>query len=639
MANEAFSGIAHIIISTMASTVRWTPNFWRFGIMCGIAGMVGSFDRREMEPAFLKMQAVLGRRGPDGRGTAYFEGAALIHDRLAVMDPERGAQPMAFGEHTMVYNGEIYNTPELRAELAALGHTFEGSSDTEVLLHAFAQWGEACLERLNGIYAFAVWDSRQRRLFLARDRMGVKPLFYARRRGCLIFASELKAMLCHPWVEPEVDREGLAQVMLLGPGRVPGSGVFRNVRELLPGECGFYDPEGDKLSLRRYWRLTDAPHGDTFEETAEKVRFLVTDAIRRQLVSDVPLCTFLSGGLDSSLISSVAHGYFAERGEILETVSVDYRDNAKFFKPGKFQPNSDPEFIMRMREYLSGRHHLVTLDTPELVQALYDAVEARDLPGMADVDSSLLLFCKEIKKVATVAVSGECADEIFGGYPWYRDPEIREREGFPWAQSTIWRAGFLREGVLGGIDPGEYVDSYYRKTVSESSILPGTPPLERRMKEMMNLNVDWFMQTLLDRKDRMSMWSSLEVRVPFCDHRIAEYLYTVPWEFKDHDGYEKGLLREAMRGWLPEEVLWRKKSPYPKTHNPSYRAAVTEELRRVMDDPSEPLHDIVREEALEELITSDRAVPWYGQLMTTPQTMAYFLQVNFWLKRYGVRLV
>ena len=613
--------------------------------MCGIAGqIVRPGDRVDrMLEVYQQMQNVLSRRGPDQKGMYMEENAALIHARLCVVDPEHGLQPMGLRlggqEYTLVYNGELYNTHELREELKALGHRFDTHSDTEVLLHAYAQWGEECVERLNGIYAFAIWEKHGGKLFLARDRMGVKPLFYAHRRQSLLFASELKALLCHPWVEPEVNRDGLAQIMLLGPGRVPGSGVFKDIHELLPGECGYYGPAEDRLTLRRYWHLTDRPHTDSFEETVEKVRFLVLDSIERQLAADVPVCTFLSGGLDSSLISAVADRYFQERGMELHTVSVGYKDNEKYFKASKFQPNSDPAFIDIMNQTLHAHHHLVLLDTPELVQALYRAVDARDLPGMADVDSSLLLFCEEIKKVATVALSGECADEIFGGYPWYRDPTIREREGFPWAQSTAWRSGFVRPGLLGDIDPAKYVDDHYRKTVGESDILPGTSPLETRMKQMMNLNVDWFMQTLLDRKDRMSMYSSLEVRVPFCDHRIAEYLYTVPWEFKDHDGYEKGLLREAMRGILPDEVLWRKKSPYPKTHHPAYLKAVSEELREILADPSAPLLEIVRPQALEELLTSQRSTPWYGQLMTTPQTIAYFLQLNYWLKTYRVRLV
>ena len=611
--------------------------------MCGIAGQIDFHQSCQARPeVYQAMQAALRRRGPDQEGLYLTPSAALVHTRLSVVDLTRGRQPMLLRqgdrELALVYNGELYNTPELRAELEALGHVFAGHSDTEVLLHAFAQWGEGCVERFNGIFAFAVWDARAQRLFLARDRIGVKPLFFTvLPGGSLLFASELKALLAHPDVEPRLDRDGLAQVLLLGPGRAPGSGVFQDLREVPPAYCGYYDRGG--LILHRYWRLTDREHTESFPETVEHVRALVLDAIRRQLVSDVPVGTFLSGGLDSSLISSVAAAHFREQGVRLQTFSVDYKDNKKYFTAGKFQPNTDSDFIGPMADYLGSDHHLVVLDSEELADALYEAVDARDLPGMADVDSSLLAFCKRIEPHVTVALSGECADEIFGGYPWYRDPTVREAYGFPWAQSTAWRAGFLKPGVLDGIDPAEFVDRHYRATLADTHLLPGLSPLEKRMRQMVNLNFQWFMQTLLDRKDRMSMYSSLEVRVPFCDYRIAEYLYSVPWEFKDYQGKEKGLLRHAMEGWLPEQVLWRKKSPYPKTHNPTYLQAVSRRLREVMDSPSAPIFQLVRREALEELLTSNVSNPWYGQLMTTPQTIAYFLQVNYWLEKYKVRLV
>ncbi len=613
--------------------------------MCGIAGQISSdisVIQNQCE-IYQAMQQSMSRRGPDQRGMMIEGNAALIHARLCVIDPENGLQPMKLRlgeqEFVIVYNGELYNTPELRSELETLGHRFENHSDTEVLLHAYVQWKQDCVERLNGIFAFAVWEKQQKRLFVARDRMGVKPFCFAQRGENFLFASELKTLLCHPLVKPEIDEQGFAEVMLVGPGRTPGCGVFRDVKELLPGECGYYNLKTNRLQTHIYWSPEDHPHTDSFDQTVETVRFLVLDSIERQLVSDVPVCTFLSGGLDSSIISSVASRYFAKQGVKLHTVSVDYRDNARYFKASKFQPNSDAPFIEIMNQYLDAEHHQIVLDTPELVQALFSAVNARDLPGMVDVDSSLLLFCNEIKKIATVALSGECADEIFGGYPWYRDKEIREREGFPWAQSTAYRATFCKPEFLRGIDPVEYVDSRYRKTVQESSVLPGTDATEARMKQMMNLNLRWFMQTLLDRKDRMSMYNGLEVRVPFCDYRIAEYLYTVPWEFKDYQGVEKGLLRQAMTGYLPDEVLWRKKSPYPKTHNPAYLQAVSAELRKVLQEPDAPLLRFINRDSLEELLTTNNPVPWYGQLMTTPQTIAYFLQFNYWLKQYNVQYV
>ncbi len=608
--------------------------------MCSIAGTIDlGRDVRLMDLA--DMRNVMIPRGPDQKGQYRDRHAALFHHRLCVIDPENGRQPMTASadgrRFVLVYNGELYNTPELRAALRARGHEFSGHSDTEVLLRAYIEWGGACVERLNGIFAFAVWEPEARRCFLARDRMGVKPLFYTVRDGALIFASELKGLLAHPGVEPEADQGSVLELLLTGPGRTPGCGVFRGLSELPPAHRAVFDESG--LRLDRYWKLTPAPHTESLTDTVAHVRFLVTDAIERQLVSDVPIGTFLSGGLDSGIISSVAGDVLRRRGRRLVTFSVDYTDNRKFFTAGKFQPNTDTDFIPGLRDWLGCGNIAVTLGMEELADALYEAVDARDLPGMADVDSSLLAFCKRIKQHVTVALSGECADEIFGGYPWYRDETVRAAAGFPWAQSTAWRASFLRLEWLANVDPTEYVLEKYRATLADTDALPDDAPLERRMREMMRLNTDWFMQTLLDRKDRMSMASSLEVRVPFCDHRIAEYLYNVPWEMKDLHHFEKGLLREAARGLLPEEVLWRKKSPYPKTHNPAYRAIVSERLRIVMDDPTAPLHDLVRREALEALLEDENPQPWYGQLMTAPQTIAYMLQLNYWLKTYHVRLV
>jgi asparagine synthase (glutamine-hydrolysing) len=609
--------------------------------MCGIAGYIDyKGDFRDTD-CFEKIMLSLKRRGPDQDGIYTAAPAVLIHTRLSVVDLEHGRQPMMY-EHggrrlIMVYNGELYNTEELRQKLLYKGYSFIGHSDTEVLLKAYAEWGESCTDMLNGIYAFAVWDEEEERLFMARDRIGVKPFFYYAADGVFIFASELKALLEHPSVKPEIDAQGIAEIILVGPGRTPGCGVFKNIEELKPGCCGFYDKAG--LRIKQYWALKDKEHTDNFEQTAEKVRFLVEDAIERQLVSDVPICTFLSGGLDSSIISTIAAKRLADRGERLDTFSVHYRDNEKYFTASKFQPGSDDEYIDLLSNHIGSRHHKVIVDTDMLVEALYSAVDARDLPGMADVDSSLLLFCGEVKKSATVALSGECADEIFGGYPWYRDETVREAEGFPWAQSTKYRAGFLKDAYLSVLQPEDYVNGLYLQTVKGSSKLPNLSPLERRMREMVNLNFNWFMQTLLDRKDRMSMYHGLEVRVPFCDYRIAEYLYSVPWEFKDYQGREKGLLRKAVEGLLPEKILWRKKSPYPKTHNPAYLKAVSQKLSEIINNPASPLLQIVKKEELEKLLLSDRSTPWYGQLMTTPQTIAYFIQVNYWLKKYRVRLI
>ena len=609
--------------------------------MCGIAGEV-SFGNSVIKnkDSFIKMQKVLAPRGPDQNGIYIKDNVALIHSRLCVIDIENGIQPMTtkYGdnEYTLVYNGELYNTNEIRNKLIKHGHRFLSHSDTEVILKSYVQWKDECVNEFNGIFAFAIWDDSEQRLFFARDRIGVKPLFYTIKNNSFIFGSEIKALLEHKYVEPVIDENSIAEIMFIGPGRTPGCGVFKYINEIKPACCGYYNRSG--IKIRKYWTLKDKEHTDSFEETVEKVRELVKDSITRQLVSDVPVGTFLSGGLDSSIISSVANSFFKEKNQQLKTFSVTYENNDKYFKTSKFQPNSDTEYIKKMVEYLGCEHHLITLKNKDLADALYSAVDARDLPGMSDVDSSLLLFCKEIKNHCTVALSGECADEIFGGYPWYRDKEIRAINGFPWAQSTQYRKSFLRDDIKIP-DAENYVYSRYKDTLINTSKISGLSTLESRMKEMMKLNLDWFMQTLLDRKDRMSMYNALEVRVPFCDYRIAEYLYSVPWEYKDYKSYEKGLLREAMRDILPDEVLWRKKSPYPKTHNPEYLKLVSDMLSKIIENPSSKIFEFIKKEELQKLLNTERNEPWYGQLMTTPQTIAYFVQINYWLEKYKISIV
>ena len=603
--------------------------------MCAIAGIL---RLPYQETTIQKMLRTMQRRGPDGNGVAMTAGCCLLHSRLAIIDPEGGQQPMKlrwYGKnYTLVYNGELYNTEEIRAELLKAGHTFDGHSDTEVLLHAFAQWEEGCLEKLNGIYAFAVWERETKELFLARDRMGVKPLFYKEHNGGLLFASEIKTILEYPGVERKLDAEGIGELLLLGPGRTPGSGVLMGIRELEPGCCAWYR-EG-KLQIRRYWQLKDREHRESFEETAEQVRFLVKDAITRQMVSDVPIGTFLSGGLDSSLITAICARDKCAKGEALPTFSLDFRNNDQYFVPGKFQPNSDNSYIAIMQQTLQTDHHWTVLTPENMMQMLQDATIARDLPGMADIDFSLLAFCREISQHVKVALSGECADEIFGGYPWFRDPEVVAAQGFPWAQNSQNRAEFLNPEIQ--LDAEAFVRSRYEATIAETDILPDNSPQERQMKQMVNLNYRWFMQTLLDRKDRMSMFNSLEVRVPFCDHRIAEYMYAIPWNYKDYRGVEKGLLRHAMEGILPTEVLWRKKSPYPKTHDPLYLKLVSAELQKVLAQKDAPLFQLVQREKLKALLDAEYTWPWYGQLMKVPQTIAYMLQINFWLCHYSIEI-
>jgi len=611
--------------------------------MCGITGWIDwQKNLTNFSDIVERMTETMSDRGPDASGTWISSHCALGHRRLSVIDPENGAQPMLRTvedqTYALVYNGELYNTLELRKELESRGHRFYTHCDTEVLLVSYIEWKEACVDRFNGIFAFAVWDDAEQKLFLARDRLGVKPLFYAHRGGTLMFGSEPKAILAHPDVPREVGADGLAEIFIVGPARTPGHGVYKHLAELRPGHCMVYDTSG--LRIRAYWQLESKPHTEDVDTTAEHVRELLQDTVERQLVSDVPVCTLLSGGLDSSALTTFAVRYYERTGQgNVHTYSVDYVDNDKHFQSSAFQPNQDAPWIERMTRYLGTVHHQIEFDTPELVESLRTGVLARDLPGMADVDGSLYLFCKEIKKDATVALSGEAADEIFGGYPWFHREEALKSNTFPWALATKERADLLSPDLRGWLRPEQYVQDRYEQALSEVPRLAGEDAAQNRMREMSYLNITRFMPTLLDRKDRMSMAVGLEVRVPFCDHRLVEYVWNIPWEIKTAGDREKGILRRALRGVLPDDVLTRKKSPYPKTHNPNYMAAVREALLDILNDPASPLLQFINVQKIKSLATSGASefnLPWFGQLMTGPQLFAYLVQVNTWLKEYRV---
>ncbi len=606
--------------------------------MCGIAGMLAKdIDLRERRPLIENISESLKMRGPDGFGDITKPYVSLIHRRLSVIDPEKGAQPMVFGKYTIVYNGEIYNTEEIRGELAAAGYSFDTHCDTEVVLKAYHCWKEESCKKLNGIFAYAVWDDECKELFLCRDRIGVKPLYFTDVRGIFAFASRIKSLLLIPEVRTDVDENGLNEIFMLGPAKTIGTAVFKDIKELPPASYLKYSK--GKYEIKEYWRLEAAEHTESESETIEHTHSLVTDAIRRQLVSDVPLCTFLSGGLDSSIISRVASDDYKRKGNSLYTYSVDYTDNDKYFRKSLFQPNKDSDYIGMISEYLGTNHKNIILDNKSVARALIESTYARNLPGFTDVDSSLLLFCREVKKEQTVALSGECADEIFGGYPWYHNKDILFEETFPWSRSTDVRQSILKDGLLP--NGAEYARQRYLETVAKTAYLDTDSKTERRMREMFRLNLDWFMQTLLVRKDVMSMESSLEVRVPFCDYRIVEYAYNMPWSIKSCGGREKGVLRKAFENELPYEITWRKKSPYPKTHNPIYFKEVCKMTRRVLADKTSPLRDMLNLSKINELMNDPDALsePWYGQLMRGPQVLAYIVQIYYWIKDNNVNFV
>ncbi|MBQ6412467.1 MAG: asparagine synthase (glutamine-hydrolyzing) [Ruminococcus sp.] len=609
--------------------------------MCGIAGWLD--QKRNMEELGAELSAMsesLRKRGPDEHGEYIKRHFALLHRRLSVIDPQNGQQPMSTlydGEkYTIVYNGELYNTEELREELQQAGFGFGTRSDTEVLLKAYCYYKEDCAKKLNGIFAFAVLEECSGRLFLCRDRVGVKPLFYHTYHNGIIFGSEIKAILSSGMVAPTVGEEGLYELFFLGPARTPGNGIFKGISELLPGEYAVY--EDGRLQKTRYYHLTAHEHEEDEIQTIEKTRYLLTDAIQRQLVSDVPMCFFLSGGLDSSLICQTAANSEKYRHQMIDTYSVEYAENQQYFQRSLFQPNADYEYIGMMVQSTGSRHHEIVLDNEKVVEALYPSVRARDLPGYVDIDSSLLLFCKEIKKRFTVALSGECADELFGGYPWYHNQDILFEDCFPWSREQDIRRQVLKKGILPRGE--EYVREKYLDTLKEADSLKSDSKVDKRMREMFALNYYWFMQCLLERKDRCSMWSGLEVRVPFCDARLVDYAYNMPWELKAYSGREKGIIRKAFEDILPKEIVYRKKSPYPKTHHPVYMKLCADKVREILADRSRKINSLISAEGVEEIIERPDSLrsPWYGQLMKAPQILAYLIELDDWLENYHVAI-
>lgn len=545
-----------------------------------------------------------------------------------------------FGEYTIVCSGELYNLKELKERLKESGFNFKTNFSTEILLKNYIHLGKDSLAETNGAFSFAIWNNLTKELFIARDKVGIKSLFFYEYDGGLIFSSDINTLLNCSLIKPVLDETGLKELFLLGPGRSPGYSVIKGIKELLPGECAIFSL-GDKLKRYTYWKLKAKEFTDSLNIATEKVRFLIEDSIKRQLTASS--CCLLSGGLDSSTISKVTSDYYKSKSlGTLTTYSVDYLNNNKYFKKNFYQPDSDEKFINIMVSTIKSNHKVVTLSNGSLANALYESTIARGLPGMADIDASLLLLCREIKKDFNIALTGECADELFGGYPWYHNKDILFNETFPWAQSLDVRKQILKKGLLK--DPEDYVYQKYKETINGVSRLEKESKLSLRMREMFMLNLKWFMQTLLERGSKMGEYTGLDIRTPFCDYRLVEYAYNMPWEIKAFSGREKGIIRKAMKGILPDEIILRKKSPYPKTYSPSYAKAVCIKVKEILKNKDSALSSILNYENILDLIeksdgsSADIDNPWYGQLMKTPQLMAYIIQLDCWLKKYKIEI-
>ncbi|MEU0896315.1 asparagine synthase (glutamine-hydrolyzing) [Streptomyces massasporeus] len=608
--------------------------------MCGFAGWLDFARDLRGEQALLDtMTDTMRERGPDGRGTWLGRHAALGHRRLAVIDVAGGAQPMTaeVGPHgspvVLVYAGEVYNHRELRSQLAGAGHVFRTRSDTEVVLRAYLEWGAGCVERLNGMFAFAVWDSVREELVLARDRLGVKPLYYAPRRHGVIFASEPKGVLAHPDFRPSLPAEALT--LLLNPRlALAGETPIGGLHEVKPGHVVRIDRRG--CSESPYWRLVSRPHTEDLDGTVRGVRELLEDVVERQLMADVPRAAMLSGGLDSSATAALAARSLSRTGDgPPATYSVRFAGEERDFRPTTLRPERDAPYAALAAKHLGTDHTEVVLDAEELAAATPAARRARDLPGLGQFDTSMYLMFAALRERSTVALSGEAADEVFGGYPWFHDPGTVWRDTFPWLGDAPRLTDCLAPDLRTALRPAEAEADRYATLRAHVPRLEGEEGLDARMREVLFLSLQGPLAMLLDRKDRMSMAVGLEVRVPFCDHRLLEYVWNVPWSMKRADGREKSLLRMAVADLLPEEILMRPKSAYPALHDPVHDAAVISGVRTMLGDPASPMAGLLDHGRVAELVDGQ------GPTMThagTAHLLTPLLEADVWMREHGLAL-
>lgn len=589
--------------------------------MCAILGLIGNIDKNK----FKDMLDIMSCRGYDNTGYYFDNDIMLGHKRLAIIDIYNGNQPMIDNDYIIVYNGEVYNADIIRNDLINKGITFKTKCDTEVILKGYIYYGEKILNLLEGIYAFGIYNKNTKELFLGRDRMGVKPLYYSNSNG-FIFSSMIRPIL-ESGIKPVITNKELGNILALGPSKTLGSGILKDIYELRPAHYLKY--KDGKIDIKRYWNIESKECLDTFDEAKDNVRILLTDSIKRQMVSDVDIACLLSGGLDSSIITSIVA---KNMDKPLTTYSIDYEENSKYFKNNGFTVSLDEYYIDIMSKYYHTNHIYKEIKQEDVVKLLKDSLIAREYPGMTDIESSLLWFSKEIRNDYKVILSGECADEIFGGYPWFYRNDLNNY--FPWINNIGLRQKLLNKDL--NINLEAIIKKEYDRTINE---LNDSDKLDK-YKKLFYINMTHFMTTLLDRKDRMTMSANLEARVPFADTKLIEYLWNLPFDYKYQNNTEKYLLREAFKGILPDEVLYRKKNPYPKTHHPYFLKAVTELLKERLKNPNSPLYKIFDINEINNLLNdkTDNNFPWFGQLMTKPQLIAYLYQFDLWIEEYNINI-
>lgn len=609
-------------------------------------GIVISQENANAQRTAAAMSEALRRRGPDTSAFHHFPHGSFCYGGLSCghiqpdipCEPQPAVKRLHDAGYVLLCDGFFTNLPSLREELNRVHVITDGLTQEELLLCAFIRFGADFVRKLSGGFAVVIYDEKRNLLYLFRDPLGLRPLFYTMAGQTLVFASEPKGLLAHPDVKAQIDTAGLNELLSMGPAHTPGNTVFHNIFEVKPGHYICYGSK-TRLNAVRYHQFVIEEHKDSYEDTVERVGTLLDRSLEASSAANEPFAALLSGGLDSSVVSAKLAALHS--GSPITTYSFDFAGSAKYFKANSFQPSLDAPFVEKMQSALGSSHTTLTCGNAELFDYLVPSVDAHDAPAMADVDSSLLYFCSQVAGKHRIVFTGECADELFCGYPWYHKPEMYRACTFPWTRDISFRKQLLKEDLTERLHMEEYIAAQYQSACAELGIDGSNTPEELLHRRTFYLTVRFFMQTLVDRTDRAAAYNGMDARVPFADLALAEYLFNVPYEMKTKDGEVKHLLRACTRGLVPDEIRLRQKSPFPKTYDPGYESFLVSALQKVLSDSSSPLLSLVDEKKLSEFCYNpkDLGQPWFGQLMAGPQLMAYYLQINDWMLRYNVDII
>ncbi|WFE54844.1 asparagine synthase (glutamine-hydrolyzing) [Micromonospora sp. WMMD1155] len=609
--------------------------------MCGIAGTV-SFTRGAGDHHVLgqPISCTVHRSEPGSRRSWSARHARITATGVTAVDLVDGlhqsltVDQAAIGTTVLAGTGTLFNAAELRRQLSARGHSFDGAGCAEVVLRAYQQWGTACAERLRGMFALAIWDAKREQLILVRDRFGIEPLYYTDTGDGFAFDSTPNGLFAGGLVRPVVDQDGLRELFGFTP--TPGMSVFKGVREVLPGEIVTYGRDG--LARRRYWTISARLHTDDPETTTARVRQILQDSVRRQVAPGVPLCTMLSGGLDSSAISALAsHGM---PGTPLHTFSLEYTHHLKHFRPDELHDSLDSPYVAQMVAFLGSEHDELRLDASDLVDPAQhlSVVRAMGQPVVGlDMYVAFQRLAQRIGDITAPVLAGDGADELFGGYIWFQDPWYVKTATFPWLGAfhrMEMVSGLVDRTLMKELDVPEYISVRYEEALREVPLTGEEDATERRMRELTYLNLTRYLRIVLDRRDRLGHVGMVQARVPFVDHELVDYVYSVPWAQKNSGGQEKYLLRAAVRELLPGSILQRKKSPFPTTQDPVYRLGVRARLQAIVESGS-PVVDLLDPARVRSVLTD----PSFG-LSTGVNRMSIemALQLHHWIADCGVTL-